>query len=45
MLYVYTDRKIVKNLVENIPNVKIIEKSSTRWLEDFEIQPEDKILL
>ena len=44
MLYVYTDRKIVKNLVENIPNVKIIEKSSTRWLEDFEIQPEDKIL-
>lgn len=44
MLYIYTDQESVIDLVKDIPNIKIIKRTSKRWLEDFDIAQNDKIL-
>lgn len=44
MIYIYTDEEIVKKLIQDIPNTMLIERTDSRWLEDFEIFENDKVL-
>lgn len=45
MLYIYTDQGSVRELVKDIPNIRLVEKTSGKWIEDFSISSQDKILL